>query len=192
MSATVIGTGRAVEVLHDRGLAAAADADRWAGGSGCLIGGRLVLTAAHNVGYRTVLGPQPPMARRTTRAGGHDANIPGHSEQPSRRRAHRQERRPSLGDGCYPGARTCHAAGAPVTPDRRIRAITDSPGGAGYGGQKIRFCARRFCWAKVAVSALRADHGPRATWCLVGSGRQLNRRRTQRIQVGTGHELVHP
>src|SRR5882757_5058983 len=65
MSATVIGTGRAVEVLHDRGLAAAADADRWAGGSGCLIGGRLVLTAAHNVGYRTVLGADEQLLVRT-------------------------------------------------------------------------------------------------------------------------------
>jgi hypothetical protein len=26
----------------------------------------------------------------------------------------------------------------------------------------------------------------------VGSGRRLNKRRAQRIQVGTGHELVHP
>jgi hypothetical protein len=65
MSATVIGTGRAVEVLHDRGLAAAADADRWADGSGCLIGGRLVLTAAHNVGYRTVLGADEQLLVRT-------------------------------------------------------------------------------------------------------------------------------
>ena len=48
----MIGTGRAVEVLHDRGPAAPAGADRWTAGSGYLIGGRLVLTAAHAVDYR--------------------------------------------------------------------------------------------------------------------------------------------
>ena len=41
-----------MEVLHDRGPATPADVDRWIGGSGYLIGGRLVLTAAHNVDYR--------------------------------------------------------------------------------------------------------------------------------------------
>ena len=52
MAAAMIGTGRAVEVLHDRGPAAPAGADRWTAGSGYLIGGRLVLTAAHAVDYR--------------------------------------------------------------------------------------------------------------------------------------------
>ena len=51
MAAAMIGTGRAVEVLHDH-AAAAAGADRWTAGSGYLIGGRLVLTAAHAVDYR--------------------------------------------------------------------------------------------------------------------------------------------
>lgn len=45
-----------MEVLHDRGSARPAGVDRWTGGSGYLIGGRLVLTAAHAVDYRQVLG----------------------------------------------------------------------------------------------------------------------------------------
>ena len=60
-----IGTGRVVEVLHDRGAAALVDADRWVGGSGYLIGGRLVLTAAHNVDYRQDLGDDGQLLVRT-------------------------------------------------------------------------------------------------------------------------------
>jgi hypothetical protein len=52
MTTSAIGTDRAVEVLHDRGPATPAAVDRWTGGSGYLIGSRLVLTAAHNVDYR--------------------------------------------------------------------------------------------------------------------------------------------
>ncbi len=51
-----IGTGRAVEVLHDRGPSAPVDKGQWTAGSGYLIGGRLVLTAAHNVDCRRDLG----------------------------------------------------------------------------------------------------------------------------------------
>ena len=63
MAAPRIGPGRAVEVLHDRGLAM--DVDRWTGGSGYLIGGRLVLTAAHNVGYREGHGGHEQLLVRT-------------------------------------------------------------------------------------------------------------------------------
>ena len=56
MTAPGIGPSRAVEVLHDRGPARPAGVDRWTGGSGYLIGGRLVLTAAHTLDYRQVLG----------------------------------------------------------------------------------------------------------------------------------------
>ena len=38
------------------GRGAPAGGDRWTGGSGYLIGSRLVLTAAHNVDYRRDLG----------------------------------------------------------------------------------------------------------------------------------------
>ena len=65
MTAPTIGTGRAVEVLHDRGPATPAGADRWTGGSGYLIGGRLVLTAAHNVDYRQDLGDDEQLLVRT-------------------------------------------------------------------------------------------------------------------------------
>jgi len=41
------------------------DADRWVGGSGYLIGGRLVLTAAHNVDYRQDLGDDGQLLVRT-------------------------------------------------------------------------------------------------------------------------------
>jgi Trypsin-like peptidase domain/Nuclease-related domain len=54
-----------VEVLHDRGPAPPADMDRWTGGSGYLIGGRLVLTAAHNVDCRQVLGEDEQLLIRT-------------------------------------------------------------------------------------------------------------------------------
>jgi hypothetical protein len=59
MTVSAIGPGRAVEVLHDRGL------DRWTAGSGYLIGSRLVLTAAHNVDYRRVLGEDEQLLVRT-------------------------------------------------------------------------------------------------------------------------------
>ncbi len=52
-----------MEVLHDRGPAI--DADRWTGGSGYLIGGRLVLTAAHNVDYRHDHGDDEQLLVRT-------------------------------------------------------------------------------------------------------------------------------
>ena len=62
---SAIGTGRAVEVLHDRAPAARAGTDRWTAGSGYLIGSRLVLTAAHNVGYRRDLGGDEQLLVRT-------------------------------------------------------------------------------------------------------------------------------
>jgi WD40 repeat protein len=51
-----IVTGRAVEVLHDRGSTVSSGASRWTGGSGYHIGRRLVLTAGHCVDYRLDLG----------------------------------------------------------------------------------------------------------------------------------------
>lgn len=48
-------TDRVVEVLRDRGANAAPR--RWTAGSGFLIGGQLVLTAAHCVDYRTTFPP---------------------------------------------------------------------------------------------------------------------------------------
>ena len=63
MTGLAIGTGRAVEVLHDRGPGSGAD--RWTGGSGYLIGSRLVLTAAHNVDYRRDLGADEQLLVRT-------------------------------------------------------------------------------------------------------------------------------
>ncbi len=60
-----IGTGRALEVLHDRGPAARAGVDRWTAGSGYLIGSRLVLTVAHNVDYRRDLVDDEQLLVRT-------------------------------------------------------------------------------------------------------------------------------
>ena len=54
-----------MEVLHDRGPATPAGAERWISGSGYLIGGRLVLTAAHTVDYRQVLGEDEQLLVRT-------------------------------------------------------------------------------------------------------------------------------
>jgi tetratricopeptide (TPR) repeat protein len=65
MTAPTIGTGRAVEVLHDRGPVTPVDVNRWTGGSGYLIGGRLVLTAAHTVDYRQDLGDNAQLLVRT-------------------------------------------------------------------------------------------------------------------------------
>jgi V8-like Glu-specific endopeptidase len=65
VTAPAIGTRRAVEVLHDRGPATLVDVDRWTGGSGYLIGGRLVLTAAHNVDYRQDLGADEQLLVRS-------------------------------------------------------------------------------------------------------------------------------
>ena len=60
-----IGTDRAVEVLHDRGSATPMGADQWTGGSGYMIGGRLVLTAAHTVDYRQDPGYDGQLLVRT-------------------------------------------------------------------------------------------------------------------------------
>jgi hypothetical protein len=65
MTEPAIGTGRAVEVLHDRGPVTSAGGDRWTGGSGYLIGSGLVLTAAHNVDYRRDLGDGEQLLVRT-------------------------------------------------------------------------------------------------------------------------------
>jgi len=65
MTEPAIGTGRAVEVLHDRGPATPAGGDRWTGGSGYLIGSGLVLTAAHNVDYQRDLGGDEQLLVRT-------------------------------------------------------------------------------------------------------------------------------
>jgi len=65
MITPTIGTNRAVEVLHDRGLAVPEAAGRWTAGSGYLIGARLVLTAAHAVGYRQELGDDAQLLVRT-------------------------------------------------------------------------------------------------------------------------------
>ena len=54
-----------MEVLHDRGPAPPVGVDRWTGGSGYLIGGRLVLTAAHIVDYRQDLGDDEQLLVRT-------------------------------------------------------------------------------------------------------------------------------
>lgn len=67
MAAPGIGPGRAVEVLYDRGPGV--DVDRWTGGSGYLIGGRLVLTAAHNVGYKQDHGGHEQLLVRTIAGG---------------------------------------------------------------------------------------------------------------------------
>ena len=63
MTVPVVGTGRAVEVLHDRGPVGGEN--RWTGGSGYLIGSRLVLTVAHNVDYRRDLGGDEQLLVRT-------------------------------------------------------------------------------------------------------------------------------
>ena len=65
MTVPAIGTGRAVEVLHDRGPATPPGGDRWTAGSGYLIGSGLVLTAAHNVDYRRDLGTDERFLVRT-------------------------------------------------------------------------------------------------------------------------------
>ena len=65
MAAPGIGPGRAVEVLHDRGPTTPVGVDRWTGGSGYLIGGRLVLTVAHNVDYRQDFGDDEQLLVRT-------------------------------------------------------------------------------------------------------------------------------
>ena len=65
MTGAAIGTGRAVEVLHDRGPARPAGADQWTSGSGYLVGGRLVLTVAHNVDYRRDFGNDEQLLVRT-------------------------------------------------------------------------------------------------------------------------------
>jgi tetratricopeptide (TPR) repeat protein len=65
MITPTIGTSRAVEVLHDRGPAVPEAAGRWTAGSGYLIGGRLVLTAAHAVGCRQELGDDAQLLVRT-------------------------------------------------------------------------------------------------------------------------------
>jgi len=65
VDALTIGPGRAVEVLHDRGPATPVDVDRWTGASGYLIGGRLVLTAAHTVDYRRVFSDDEQLLVRT-------------------------------------------------------------------------------------------------------------------------------
>jgi len=54
-----------VEVLHDRGPATPVGVDRWTGGSGYLIGGRLVLTAAHTVDYLQDFGHDGQLLVRT-------------------------------------------------------------------------------------------------------------------------------
>ena len=63
MTVLAIGTDRTVEVLHDRGPAVGEN--RWSGGSGYLIGSRLVLTVAHNVDYRSDLGDDEQLLVRT-------------------------------------------------------------------------------------------------------------------------------
>ena len=60
-----MGTSRAVEVLHDRGSAIPVGGDRWTSGSGYLVGGRLVLTVAHNVNYRRDFGDDEQLLVRT-------------------------------------------------------------------------------------------------------------------------------
>ena len=65
MTGPAIGTGRAVEVLHDRGPAPPTGGDRWTAGSGYLIGSGLVLTVAHNVDYRRDLGGDEQLLVRT-------------------------------------------------------------------------------------------------------------------------------
>ena len=81
MAALTIGPGRAVEVLHDRGPGMAVD--RWTGGSGYLIGGRLVLTAAHNVGYRQDLGDDGQLLVRTVDGSEFTARVVLACDEPS-------------------------------------------------------------------------------------------------------------
>ncbi|WP_322778715.1 serine protease, partial [Frankia sp. Cas4] len=59
------GPGRAVEVLYDRGPSVPPSVDRWVAGSGYLIGGQLVLTAAHVVDHRQGLGDDERVLVRT-------------------------------------------------------------------------------------------------------------------------------
>jgi hypothetical protein len=60
---SIIRPRRAVEVLHDRGPASLGY--RWTGGTGYLIGGRLVLTAAHAIDYRQSLEDGQQLLVRT-------------------------------------------------------------------------------------------------------------------------------
>ena len=73
--AAAVGPGRAVEVLHDRGPGARADVARWTGGSGYLIGGRLVLTAAHNVEHGQDAGADGQLLVRTVAGGEFTARV---------------------------------------------------------------------------------------------------------------------
>src|SRR5437660_1652572 len=84
MTAAGIGPGRAVEVLYDRGPVTRAGVDRWTGGSGYLIGGRLVLTAAHNVGYRQDLGHNEQLLVRTIEGSELAARVILVCDEPSR------------------------------------------------------------------------------------------------------------
>ena len=77
-----IGTDRAVEVLHDRGPAMGEN--RWTGGSGYLIGSRLVLTAAHNVDYRRDLGDDEQLLVRTIEGSVLAARVVLVCDEPSR------------------------------------------------------------------------------------------------------------
>jgi hypothetical protein len=79
-----IGTGRAVEVLHDRGPTVTAGTDRWMAGSGYLIGGRLVLTAAHNVDYRRDLGDDEQLLVRRIDGSELDARVVLVCDEPSK------------------------------------------------------------------------------------------------------------
>ena len=65
-----IVTARAVEILHDRGPAdpAPASTARWSVGSGYLLGGPWVLTAAHVVDYRDCAGPNEQLIVRLSAA----------------------------------------------------------------------------------------------------------------------------
>jgi WD40 repeat protein len=77
------GTARAVEVLHDRGAAAPVHMDRWTGGSGYLIGGQLVLTAAHAVDYRRDLSDDERLLVRTIEGAEFAARVVLVSNEPS-------------------------------------------------------------------------------------------------------------
>ena len=84
MAAPPIGTGRVVEVLHDRGPPTPADKDRWTGGAGCLIGRRLVLTAAHNLDYRQDLDRGGQLLVRTIEGSEFAARVVLVCDEPSK------------------------------------------------------------------------------------------------------------